>query len=218
MEAHSQRQLQEEQLKTLNRFMLIAMTHRKDEKAKRLIFFIRRTLRQFHLTSKIEDYEILIEVYLVTRRTILKNVVIENLFGWLCRVAFFIIRDHSKKEQRIKDLANRLIHYGQYSTHTSDADINAQSADRMSALLEAFASLEEDEIELLKLRHVQGLSWREIQLVWHQDTGVLIKEATLRKRHTRLLARLRESILAYEAKVGESNPLKPVSPTGEVTL
>ena len=60
----------------------------------------------------------------------------------------------------------------------------------------ALEELSEEELEILNLRIVQGLSWKDVRNNWEQITGRETAVSTLRKKGERALKHLRAAFIS----------------------
>jgi RNA polymerase sigma factor (sigma-70 family) len=152
-----------------------------------LAYFIRRTLRQFHLTS-IAESDVLTEVFLRAYNLIVLggDVIIRYPGAWVRRTAFNYIRELSRDHQRISSLEFDLP--DQESFHLIDQLI--LQAD-ITLLKRALQELDPDEQRLLMLKMVDELSWAEIRILLAGE-GKTVSEDALRKQKERALKHLRQ--------------------------
>lgn len=184
----------------LENFMNEVLSSQRASRPHRLFFLIERWLRQFHLDSQIDSSEILVEAYMRTRSKVLKGVHIEIFPAWFNRVSFKIIQEYSKRK-KYRDLLNqRLICSGQHFTE----DITHQTEiehPNINALLKSLEELKEEELEILNLRIVKGLSWKDVRIYWSNSKGKDISESALRKKGERALSHLRDVFASTKPKI-----------------
>jgi DNA-directed RNA polymerase specialized sigma24 family protein len=163
--------------------------------AKHLIFFIKRALRQFNLESHYQEMDILSEAYIRTQKRIEAGETITNFPAWLKVVSINIIREKSKKRLRDQSLQQNLIRRGHGSqemmTEQDDADLEA-----IATLLESLKSLSSEDVEILKLRIVKGLSWDDVAESLEGIGKNAGNVTALRKRGERALSRLRKNFFS----------------------
>ena len=178
-------------LRHLDNFMDEVLSSQRASRPHRLFFLVERWLRQFHLDSKVDSSEILVEAYMRTRSRVIKGVNIERFPAWFNRVSFKIIQEYSKRK-KYRDLLNqRLIRSGQHFTEDI-TDQNDPEHPNIEALLKSLEELKEEELEILNLRIIQGLSWKDVRDYWCKIKGKDISESTLRKKGERALSHLRD--------------------------
>lgn len=190
----------QERLAQLDDFISEVISSRDSSRPHNLLLLIDRWLKQFHLSSRIDCSEILTETYFQARSEIRdKGVHIEKLPAWFKTVSFRKIRDLSKKAKNRDRVTQRLIrndeHFTENVIHLNEFDHTS-----IEALLEASAKLKDEELKILKLRIVQGLSWKDVQQRWATDTGKDLSEAALRKKGERALKHLRSEFTAKHPK------------------
>ncbi|MBE9068610.1 sigma-70 family RNA polymerase sigma factor [Leptolyngbya cf. ectocarpi LEGE 11479] len=191
----------QERLAQLDDFISEVMSSRDNSRPHNLLLLIDRWLKQFHLSSRIDCSEILTETYFQARSEIRdKGVHIEKLPAWFKTVSYRMIRDLSKKAKNRNRATQRL---SRHNEHFTENVIHLNEFDHTSieALLEASAKLKEEELQILKLRIVQGLSWKEVKHRWIAETGKDISEAALRKKGERALKHLRGEFTAKHPKI-----------------
>jgi len=165
--------------------------------AKHLIFFIKRTLRQFNLESHYQEMDILSEAYIRTQKRIDAGEIIENFPAWLKAVSLNIIREKSKKRLKDQSLQQNLISTGHGSEETMNRlEQDTTDFEAIKTLLESLKSLSPEDIEILKLRIVKGLSWDEVAEALDKTGRNPRNAAALRKRGERALGRLRNNFFS----------------------
>lgn len=159
-----------------------------------------RHLRQFHLSSQVEAYEIYHEAYLRGRKFIEGGGNIYNPIAWLKGTAFKIVREKSRKQRKECP-----------SDPQSSVFDNLVSSDnhierRLDALWEAMAKLRRDNPEMEKLiawKLLDCLSWKEIRLRLIQELGEEAPtEEALRQKGVRAKRRLRRIYHEIEDEIG----------------
>ena len=184
----------------LENFMDEVLSSQRASRPHKLFFLIERWLRQFHLDSQIDSSEILVEAYMRTRSKILKGVNIERFPAWFNRVSFKIIQEYSKRKKYRDLLKQRLIRSGQHFTEDI-AHQNDPEHPNIEALLKSLEELKEEELEILNLRIVQGLSWKDVRSYWCNTKGKDISESALRKKGERALSHLRDVFASTRPKI-----------------
>lgn len=160
--------------------------------------FIEARLWQFNLVSRYQASDVLRDTYLIARKKIINGEDIKNLESWLRSIAFNVIRNFRKKETRIENQILKLIENGLCCDEaSSESNIENEYIDpvKQKALAKIWETLSEDDQNILNLRILQNLSWKEIGPIYE------ISAATARKRGQRALDRLREKFFSiYEIK------------------
>lgn len=88
------------QLQALEEFVKATLSNSIDEDLPKLLLFIKRSLRQFHLDS-LQEGDIFNEAYLRTRKQMIEEgKKINNIPAYLRVVCLNIIREHSRKNKR----------------------------------------------------------------------------------------------------------------------
>ena len=124
--------------------------------------YIGRTLHQFKLDGIYYINDVIVEADSITTRKIEEGEKITNLPGWLRKVAHNVIRNFSRKELRQKRIISKLKSRAN-ALHYDEANYCEDFAERqIDKLLKNFYGLTELEQRILTLRHLQGLSWKEV--------------------------------------------------------
>lgn len=149
---------------------------------------ILRSLAQFNLSRRLSVTEILIEAYVRGVRQIEKGEYIENPIPWIRFTSYNIIREYSRERNRNYQLEEDRVESPIDCSLLDFKDIN-ENFERVSF---AFEKLDEIEKEILRLKIVKKLKWKDIIQVL-EERGIRFKnEAALRKRKERALKHLRE--------------------------
>ncbi|NJL47588.1 MAG: hypothetical protein HC929_09000 [Leptolyngbyaceae cyanobacterium SM2_5_2] len=187
------------QLRALTEVVKDAISLKESESSKKLMYFIKRSLNQVGLAGEYEESEVLIKAYLRVRDRILSGTQIDNHLGYLTRVTYFIILEENRKRQRQIRLGQKLSHLTFVQDVIPDGSFcEGVSEDLVGSLWASFRALSERDKEILILRIVRGLSWKEIGFLMVSQgkekkihTGL---EAKLRKQGERALAKLRKQL------------------------
>ncbi|MEM9485548.1 MAG: RNA polymerase sigma factor [Cyanobacteria bacterium P01_F01_bin.116] len=156
--------------------------------------FIYKKVHQFHLNC--DAYAVVNEAYLRGVKAIENGEDIRKPLPWVRSTAFNIIREWSRKQNRITTDSSFLENY--LSNTTIDTELLTDIDTEVGYMLRAaLSTLPTQERELLTLRWIDGLSWREIATALSHD-GKQVKEGTVRKRGGRALHRLRDKYKAME--------------------
>jgi RNA polymerase sigma factor (sigma-70 family) len=150
-------------------------------------YFIRRTLRQFRVTS-IAEFDVLVEVLLRAHKLIVLGggVVIRHPNAWVRRTAFNYIRELSRGQKKVDPLEFD-IPDGKASSPIDQLILQADIAILQRALRE----LDPAEQRLLTLKMIDELSWAEIRMILAGE-GKTVSEEALRKQKERALKHLRQ--------------------------
>ncbi|WP_158026584.1 sigma-70 family RNA polymerase sigma factor [Moorena producens] len=155
---------------------------------------IKSKLRQFNLPDY-QIYEVITETYLRGIKLLESGEEIEKPRAWIRRTSFNVIREMSRKQKNKQKKekswdANFKEH--QIALEDSNSLDSENSEEENFKLLElALQKLEPKDNKLIVLRHIKGLSWK--QVVNHlASKGEDITEASARQRGNRALKRLRK--------------------------
>ncbi len=191
----------ESQLKLLAEIVNDTLSEEWYESTRKIFFFIKRSLRQFKLDGQLQESDVLLDTYLRVRKKIESGESIQNMPAYLNRVAFNIIREKSKKQKKSEDLHIRLINDGYGHPDTTSRTDNSDSY-QITILLKALEELTSEDLELIQLRIVEGLSWKQISDYINSfkdnENKKKVYASTLRKRGERALKSLREAYFSVE--------------------
>lgn len=152
-----------------------------------LLAFLKRLLKQFRLNGCYTEMYIFNEAYVRAYKLIKqKGEAIKNPLTWLKKTGCNIIYELSRKQQTSVPFeeANQVhLDFNPISDEVLEANWEKVKA--------AFQQLSIEEQRLINLKIVQGLSWREICNIYHQE-GQPYKEEALRKKKERIIKKLRQ--------------------------
>ncbi|NEQ10131.1 MAG: hypothetical protein F6K37_30620 [Moorea sp. SIO4E2] len=173
-------------LNLLNEVVVDALSDKRNDSARKLLFFIKRSLRQFKLDGKWDESEILVEAYIRTRKKIIEyKISIVNIPAFLNRVSFKIIQEYYKTEKQNKEIKLKLI--GEIKSDLiPKITSNNLIEQKIEKLIGSFEDLSPEDRKILVLKIVKGLSWKSIA------DRLDIRHDAARKRGERALKRLRE--------------------------
>lgn len=191
------------QLCTLTEIIKDAVASKEEDDSKKLVYFIRRSLGQVGLSGQYEESEVLIQAYIRVRDKILSGTRIHSFLPYLSRVCYLIILEESRKRQSQTKLRQKLRSIDNIqAAGESSSYSEAFSEDLINSLWVSFSALTESDKEILRLRIVSGLSWREIALIMvergeepHFHKGL---EPKLRKQGERALTKLRHKLSSVD--------------------
>lgn len=107
--------------------------------------------------------------------------------AWLRSIGTRVIKDRVRREIRDRKLQEKQ-HYHAYAP---DGLLKLMVHEESAAIAKAMRLLSHEDQKILRLRFIQGMRYKEIQTCYFEKMGVSIKEATLRKRESRALRRLK---------------------------
>lgn len=152
-----------------------------------LFAFLRRNLSQHHLNGFHTEAEVLSEVYLrAYKRIHQEGVEILKPAAWTKVTALNVIREWRRKTQRCVPLEREI----EQEEPPPDPDSTLQTD--LEVLKRALQQLDAEQQELLNLKIVQGLSWKEIQHLFALR-GKTVSEEALRQQKARALKKLRQT-------------------------
>lgn len=150
--------------------------------------FVRKKVKQFHLGCDI--YVVMSDVYLRGIKFIENGGEIKRPLSWIKATALNVIREMSRRQKKITVDSSLLEAYLDTTVVEPDAE-EAFGAAEWIKLQSALVKLRPDDQNILNLRWVKGLSWKEIAQSLSKD-GQQMQEGTARKRGGRAFNRLRE--------------------------
>ncbi len=153
-----------------------------------MLAFIKRSLAQFNLTNSYSPTWVLNEAYMRGIKLMAKGEQIEKPLAWIRATAYNIIREQSRERNRFLQLEESMIEIHVNASLAVSEEIEEELLKRVNL---AFEKLELEEKEILILKEVKDLSWKEIQLHLILQGKEVQNEATLRKRKERALKHLR---------------------------
>ena len=147
--------------------------------------FVSIRLKQFKLSGLFCEAYIINEAYLRGWDKILEEGVrIKNPIPWVRKTCFNIIRELSRKEAKYCSIETDIFQ----EQESEDSDFNLTKEIMFIKL--AYQMLDPREREILNLKIVDGLSWKEISKEMNLR-GDRVGESALRKRKERALKKLR---------------------------
>lgn len=148
--------------------------------------FIERRLAQFNLSESVTAIDILNEAYLRGVRLIDNGKHIDNPLAWIRVTSYNIIREYSRESKKNFHLEESMIGSPTDYNLLNYQDINTD----LEMVLLALEKLDEVEKEILRLKIIEQLKWKEILQVLKQKGIIFKSEAALRKRKERALEQL----------------------------
>lgn len=187
------------QLDSLTEIVNSALLLRECESSRKLMFFIRRSLRQMGLNNEWHESEILIEAYLRARGHIQQGKVIRNLPAYLTGIICNLVREKSRERRRRFGIYRKLETSADTMTLPESSYQEEVSDEFVDSLWESFNCLPYRDRKIIELRVVKGYSWNEIANIlvasgYEQNYGAPLI-AKLRKQGERALAKLRKTLL-----------------------
>lgn len=168
---------------------------------------IRNMLRQFNLLNTYSESYILNVAYLRGIEAIQKGKTIVNPAGWIRVTAFNYVRELSRtqKKRYVELDENHTQHCLQDPSQLEDfedADPPSDRVQQMRIVRAALQKLQPLDQQVLKLKVIEGLSWKRISTILHNQGHKTYSVSTLRKRKSRALAKLHEQ---YDDIITEQN-------------
>lgn len=167
--------------------------------ARSLLAFIRRTIRQFKLGDHITEIDIFIEAYLRgVKYTQTMGATIQHPKAWMRSTAYFIIREcHRERSRYLRVASDELLDH--YLMRNCLSDLMADQLvgeafieAEIAAVIQAMSRLDPLERRIIELKHIDGLSWKEVLQQLILENHPPLRGDALRKRGQRALQRLRQ--------------------------
>lgn len=181
-----------------------ALSDPENPDAHTILPFIRRSLKQFHLDDRFDVYDILNETYLRAVKLMTTGTEIRSPLAWVRKTAFNVIREISREQKRYllidpDQVESELVVEAIWEYLIPEDSLDANCETVMSAL----QALGLRDRELLNLRFVEGLTWREIGERLAVNGEPLQNDAALRQQGHRALKRLRDRYHSYTVRFPE---------------
>jgi DNA-directed RNA polymerase specialized sigma24 family protein len=151
-----------------------------------LYVFVRRSLRSFNLDKNYAEAFLLNEAYLRGVSLINKGEVIQNIPAWYRKTIYNIVRELKREQQKTDPFEDHMMEVEQPQPLLEELD------DDLKTLHLALESLDDEDKQLLHLKIIENLPWREIKLIMRLQGAGDYPEATWRKRKERALIKLRK--------------------------
>lgn len=178
---------------------LTSLLDANNPQARSLLAFIRRSLWQYNLQDRISVIDIFVNAYLRGVEQLLSSSdkTIQNPKAWMRSTTLNVIREQARKQQKECQLSVDVIDKSpQRLVDDSTIEVN------LDAVVKAFYRLEHDDRKLLELKHLQGMSWKEVREKLGKPGASL---PALRKRGQRALEKLRGEYHEIRPPVDRSN-------------
>ena len=155
--------------------------------------FVQARLKQFHLESRIEVEDIIIEAYIRGVRAIQNGKTINNPLSFLKGTCLNIIREKSRKLKKEIFIEPESIN-STLKAISNDFVRREAIKDDLEILDKALKILQEEnsiKYKLLELKILQEMSWKEVRECLTTEEGCNISDSALRQRLTQVKKRLR---------------------------
>ncbi|MEH2180502.1 sigma-70 family RNA polymerase sigma factor [Nostoc sp.] len=153
-----------------------------------MLAFIKRSLAQFNLSNSYTPTWVINEAYMRGIKLLATGKQIEKPLAWIRATAYNIIREQSRERSRFLRFEESMTEIHVNASLAFSEEIEEELFKRVNL---AFEKLEPEEKEILSLKMIKNLSWKEIQLHLILQGKEVQNEATLRKRKERALKHLR---------------------------
>ena len=112
---------------------------------------------------------------------------IKSVPAWFRSIGTNIIKDRVKAEIRARKLFEKQAHH----MEVSDSWLKLIAKEEGAAAYEAFKLLSPEDQEILRLRFIEEMRYKDIQAYYQNIKNVFVKVPTLRKRESRAVERLK---------------------------
>lgn len=154
----------------------------------RILTYLERSARQLNIRD-FDVREVLSEVTCRGLTTIeKKEEPIKSVPAWFRSIGINIIKDRVKAEIR----ARKLVAKHAYHSEASDSWLKLMLEEEGAAAAEAFTLLSPEDQEILRLRFVKEMRYKDIQAYYQKVKNIFVKVPTLRKRESRAVERLKK--------------------------
>lgn len=186
----------ERELLELKAFVVEILMKRDDSGMPKILEFVKRTIHQYK-TSSLDVSCVIVEAYMRIHEKITQGEVnnIVNLQGYFKSVCINIIRENYQEGIRLSKLTKKATsdYQATWRNNSYDDLINKEV---VAKIIEVFSYLAEIDREIMILRVLEGLSWKEIsdKLKERGDMyGISLSDQSLRKRGNRIIKEMRDN-------------------------
>lgn len=159
-----------------------------NKEGSRILTYFERTARQLNIRD-FDVREILSEVTCKGLVTIeKKEEPIKSVPAWYRCIGINLIKDRVKAEIK----ARKLVQKHAYHAEASDSWLKLMLEEEGAAAADAFELLSSEDQEILRLRFIEEMRYKDIQAYYQKVKNVSVKVPTLRKRESRAVARLKK--------------------------
>lgn len=188
---------QVKQREIINQFFTEAFSKKRKNQGKTLVKFVSRTIFKFGLSSDIAVEEVIGEAYERALKSTDKGILIKNIAGWARTTCLNVIREYKRERNR----ENLLFHEKKFEINDElnsrcYAEHIHQKAEWSQTLTRAWRQLSRQEQEILDLRIVEGMSWRQVAETIRTRTGKAVKTDAVRKQGQRAKDKLKAIYLS----------------------
>lgn len=181
-------------------------SRKSDEHSSRLFAYLQKKLREFRMERRYQVREILVEVYERGLKAAEKGEKIENPVAWSKRVGYIVImelrRELNKRSYIPLDESDSP--QVQYSDSFVSCLSEEEIKENIEILKEALSLLSTRDRDLLKLRTVQRMGWKDIRQNLMGRWKEVPNEGALRTAHHRAVKHLRKAFFAIREKLKAS--------------
>lgn len=161
----------------------------------RILNYFERTAKQLNIRD-FDAREVLSEVTCKGLATIeKKEEPIKSVPAWFRSIGINIIKDRVKAEIKARKLFEKQAHH----TEASDSWLKLIVEEEGAAAYEAFKLLSPEDQEILRLRFIEDMRYKDIQAYFQKAKNVFVKVPTLRKRESRAVERLKQQFAKVNA-------------------
>lgn len=165
------------------------------------ITFVKRSIKQFNLGSRLEVGDVISIAYDRTRKSIAIGKKIDNMLAWLKSTSYNIIREQSRGTQKEKptDPQKYILVNIVDNSNNQDIENPQKSLAQLKLSLETLKAEKPHDYQLIYFYYFQNKSYQEIEN--YRLLGVDLTASALRQRMSRALKLLRKIYHNYPLNV-----------------
>ena len=160
-------------------------------KNNRLLVACAAGLRQYHLNRKYDPVYVVNEAYIRACQAVDRGKEIKNFPGWIRITCTYIIRELSREDRKRQSRNQQLFPETLPATQQADCLYEQEATPEQLRMKAVFAQLSQLEKDILHLRIVKGLRWKNVQLALINAGYPLISVNTLSQKKRRALQHLK---------------------------
>ncbi|MFB2838457.1 sigma-70 family RNA polymerase sigma factor [Floridanema evergladense] len=157
-----------------------------------ILTYIQRCLNQFNLSQRYHPNDIFHDAYLRAIDGLQAGKKIENCLAWIRGTALNIIREYHRDAQKshlVEPNSAWLETALQSAQGNFITEIEIQ--EDLENVLRALEAMNPEDFKIIRLKYVEGMSWKQISKLLFEQGEELQTEETLRQRASRAKKKLR---------------------------
>lgn len=160
----------------------------KNPVSKELLAYVQRLLYQFRISNKYEAKDILIEVYIRGIKQTEAGKSIDIPIAWIKRASLNVIRERRRELDKFEEWNVEQEPY----LEGTDSISEEKCLEALQKMRIAFKRLEPEERQILHLRVVKKMPWKDVSHCLVQSGSAVCSENLLRQRGSRALKKLKK--------------------------